>query len=265
MKNTFLITLIISCAYPFIGFSQDSTYIDDLAKETSIQHATYIRYKTKTDSGWKVTDYWLNHKVQMTGLFVDDSCHTKQGEFNTYDTSGNHITRIMYYRGKTEGKETYYYDNKQIRVEGNNKAGEHDGEWIGYFKDGKLSGKAVYEKGKQVSATFFDENGNQDHSKTVFQREAVYPSGTASLYQFLGQKLKYPNKAVRNNIQGRVVVQFKVTEEGKLTDIRLNTSVEKTLDAEALRVVRMIPDWEPAIIGGIPTYSYFKLPIDFKF
>jgi len=93
---------------------------------------------------------------------------------------------------------------------------------------------------------------------------ASYPDGTPAIYQFINKTVKYPKQALKNNIQGRVIIQFKISEEGKVIDVSVAQSVEKSLDEEALRVIRLMPDWKPALFGGLPFTSYFKLPIEFK-
>ncbi|HMH21219.1 MAG TPA: energy transducer TonB [Puia sp.] len=75
--------------------------------------------------------------------------------------------------------------------------------------------------------------------------------------------MRYPDSAVNYEIQGTVVVGFNITKDGKVSDLKLITRVDKSLDDEALRVMRMMSDWEPEIIGGILCDSYHKQPIIF--
>lgn len=81
---------------------------------------------------------------------------------------------------------------------------------------------------------------------------------------YLSTSLQYPKKAVRNKIEGVVLLQFIVSEKGKVTDITIIKSVEKSLDEEAVRVVKNMPDWEPAIWGGKFSKSFKRLPISFQ-
>lgn len=255
--------LILAAEMPVIA--QDTTYLNAGWKETTADKATYFRIKMKTDSGWRVTDYYRSGKIQMKGLFLDDSLHMPQGETSWYNDKGGIIRSCSFLQGKAEEKETYYYDNGRKKATGTNKAGEKDGEWQGFYQSGKPSGKAIYEKGKQVSAVFFQEDGSVDKSKKIFMKQANYPGGPEQLLRYLNKAFKYPEIAVKKKIEGTVIVEFKVTKDGTITGIRVVESVDKSLDAEALRVIREMSDWEPAMIGGIPIDSYQKQPIVFHF
>jgi protein TonB len=264
MIKTTLIALLLAAVCELPSIAQDTTYLNSNWKETTADKAAYFRIKIKRDTGWQLTDYFRSGKIQMTGSYSDESCNISQGEFIWYDDKGAINRRCSYVQGKAEGSETYYYNNGHKKVTGTNNAGEQDGEWIGYYPSGRLSGKASYEKGKQVSATFFHEDGSPDKTVTEFMKEASYPGGQPKFLRFLMKTLRYPEIAIKNNIQGTAVILFKVSKEGTISDIKVVESVDKSLDEEALRVVSLTHQWEPAIIGGIASDSYHKQPIVFR-
>jgi TonB family protein len=146
----------------------------------------------------------------------------------------------------------------------NYKNGELDGECTGFYPSGKISGKARYRNGQQLSASFFHEDGSPDDKQTIFYTEAEFPGGPPQWLRFLNKTTRYPEKAYKNNIQGTVIVLFMVTKEGKLKDITVVQSVDPLLDAEAVWVMKKSPDWQPAIIGGLPDDQYKKQPIVFR-
>jgi TonB family protein len=261
MKNLTLLIIILTGILQLQA--QDTTYFNAAWKETTAAKSSYYRLKTKTDSGWLVKDYFHNGKPQMTGLFKDDSLKIGHGQFTWYDEKGlNRRTTLQ--NGKPEGTEIYFYPNGHIKATGNNKAGEMDGEWLGYYTNGKPSGKATYANGKQLSATFFDEDGTRNKSITQFMQESEYPGGPSQLLKFIGKTVKYPEAATKNNIEGTVIVNFKVTKDGIPTDFKVIRSVDKNLDAEALNVLRQMPEWKPGVLGGIPTDTYKSQPITFQ-
>lgn len=106
--------------------------------------------------------------------------------------------------------------------------------------------------------TFPDKN-----IKTVCDTMPCFPGGMDSLFQFIHRNLKYP---VRGDycIQGRVIIRFVVTREGKIKDPVVRRGIEYYFDEEALRVVRLMPDWEPAIHNGEKVDCYFTLPMLFR-
>jgi TonB family protein len=264
MSKPLLFTLNLVVFFRQAALAQDTTYYNASWKETTADSASYFRLKIKKDIVWHVRDCFKTGKTQMAGSYSDDSCHIKQGEFTWYDDKGNLYHRCMYIQGNAEGAETLYFNNGHKRTEGMNKAGNPEGEWVGYYPSGKLSAKARFRGGKQVAGSFFQEDGKANPEVTLFSRDANYPGGPPAFLHFLGRTMRYPDTAVNREIQGTVMVGFNISADGKATDIKVLQSVDKFLDAEAVRVIRLMADWEPLIIGGIPCDSYHKQPIIFK-
>ena len=73
----------------------------------------------------------------------------------------------------------------------------------------------------------------------------------------------YPEAAKEKGIQGKVVVKFCITSRGNVKGYEVTQSVSPELDAEALRVVKTITRFEPAIVDGKPVSAWFYLPITF--
>ena len=82
--------------------------------------------------------------------------------------------------------------------------------------------------------------------------------------------MTYPAQAKLNHIQGRVYAGFMVDRKGKIKDIRILSGVNEELDNEAIRVLKLMPDWTPGSAGGSAVdvqYTYFLdfiLPKDMK-
>ena len=81
---------------------------------------------------------------------------------------------------------------------------------------------------------------------------------------FLRVNVKYPESAFKRNVQGTVVMTFVVDKTGKIGEIKVAKSVDKALDAEAIRVCKLLPDFYPAMQDGEPISMWFTLPITFK-
>ena len=91
-----------------------------------------------------------------------------------------------------------------------------------------------------------------------------FPGGDAALIKYLSYHINYPPMAMKNNIQGRVVVQFVVTKTGKVGEVKVVRGVDRDLDNEAVRVVRSLPDFIPGNMNGEPVNVWFTLPVTFK-
>lgn len=96
------------------------------------------------------------------------------------------------------------------------------------------------------------------------EKQAEFPGGIQALMQWLSMNVRYPEDAMKNDAQGRVIVKFVVNPDGSISDPTVLKSVEPLLDQEAIRVVMAMPKWEAAENNGQKVASYFNLPIAFK-
>lgn len=96
------------------------------------------------------------------------------------------------------------------------------------------------------------------------EKQAEFPGGIQALMQWLSMNVRYPEDAMKNDVQGRVIVKFVVNPDGSISDPTVLKSVEPSLDQEAIRVVMAMPKWEAAENNGQKVASYFNLPIAFK-
>lgn len=92
----------------------------------------------------------------------------------------------------------------------------------------------------------------------------VFMGGYEGLMNFLQQNLGYPQDAIKQGIEGRVAVQFTVSKDGSTKDINIVRSLFPSCDAEAVRVVSIIPKWIPGKLKGKPVDAIYTLPLSFK-
>lgn len=84
------------------------------------------------------------------------------------------------------------------------------------------------------------------------------------MQKWVYQYLKYPQAAVENGRQGRVLVDFVITDEGKVRDVRVLKGVDELLDAEAVRVISASPDWKPGRVRGQKVNTELSLYVEFR-
>ncbi len=109
-------------------------------------------------------------------------------------------------------------------------------------------------------------SGNSEDSEIfqVVEEQPMFPGGMQEMMKFLQQNIKYPKEAQEQGKQGRVIVQFVVNKDGSITGDSVVRSVDPLLDAEALRVVRSMPNWTPGKQKGEPVRVRFTLPVSFR-
>ena len=84
------------------------------------------------------------------------------------------------------------------------------------------------------------------------------------LDKWVYQYLKYPAAAIRDGIQGRVMVDFIIEKDGRVTDVRVVKGVSEELDAEAIKVVSASPKWKPGRLNGNKVRVSLTIPVEFK-
>ena len=104
-----------------------------------------------------------------------------------------------------------------------------------------------------------------DGESIVFVDEMPeFPGGQSHLHRYLIHNMRYPNEAREENITGTVYVEFFVEPTGEITDVKVKKSVHEALDAEAVRVIKGMPKWEPGKAKGEPVRTSMTLPIKFS-
>ncbi len=92
---------------------------------------------------------------------------------------------------------------------------------------------------------------------------ASFPGGEKALASYIDKNLKYPQPSISNGIEGVVHVKFLVKTDGTLQNLSIVRLVDPDLEAEAIRLVKGMPDWNPATVGGNPIDSETSVPITF--
>lgn len=90
-----------------------------------------------------------------------------------------------------------------------------------------------------------------------------YPGGEEAMGDFLSQNVQVPAKARQARVSGDVVVQATVDTSGKLLNPTIAKGLTPECNAEALRVVRAMPAWQPATRRGVPVAILVQVPVPF--
>lgn len=98
----------------------------------------------------------------------------------------------------------------------------------------------------------------------VVETPPSFPGGQTELMKLIAQSVRYPVDAYRDRVQGRVVMQFVVDKDGKVTLPTVVRGVCESIDEEAKRVVMQLPDFIPGKLRGEPVAVRYTLPVLFK-
>tara|TARA_B110000467_G_C18297608_1_gene469073 strand:- start:9 stop:1511 length:1503 start_codon:yes stop_codon:yes gene_type:complete len=107
-------------------------------------------------------------------------------------------------------------------------------------------------------------NNEEDSVYNIVEQSAVFPGGDLGLMRFIQRNVKYPKIAKEHNITGKVYVAYTINKQGNVTNIKIVKGVNKYLDEEALRVIKSLPKYKPAMHFGKPVNSTYTIPINFS-
>ena len=154
-----------------------------------------------------------------------------------------------------------------------------------------------YRNAKYNGKKAIDEVKGEDPIFNTPEKLPEFPGGAEKMMKFISENVKYPKEAVEKGLTGRVIVRFVVEKDGSLTNLEIMKSVEQggqggqqqaqqpqagevtvvgyaksettvspseLLDEEALRVVRLMPKWQPAMEKGKVVRTHFTIPLIFR-
>lgn len=109
-----------------------------------------------------------------------------------------------------------------------------------------------------------EQQKEEEEQLRVVEDLPQFPGGPLEFLKWLTRNLKYPPSAQQQHVQGKVVTEFIVNKDGSVTDCKVVQSLRADCDAEALRVLRMMPRWTPGIDHDKPCRTKVCIPIVFK-
>lgn len=106
--------------------------------------------------------------------------------------------------------------------------------------------------------------GEESKGRVPQQVDPSFPGGVSARTDFLSKNIVYPQECLSAGVEGVVIVKYKVASDGSLSDFAIvESSGNKLLDTEALRVVSLFPAHKPCKIKGEPVSCYLTLPVSF--
>ena len=291
MKNI-LSLFIIFFIGSNISFGKDTItvyYDSDWEKVRSIKKAVYYRKAFKDTQGqYIVKDYFLNGDLQMSGTYITKKFEIKNGTFIYYYDNGQKKSEYNYVKNKRYGDCATWFDSGQIASKSSYDANGKTGKWIEWFKDGgtdneehflndlkhgectyyhysgKISAIEYYTNGKFIRSRYFDEQGSELPENLSKEVDPEFVGGEDMMARFIQDNIKYPSQAVKKNIKGTSYIHFIVQTDGSLSDVKVLKSAHPLLDAEAIRVIKKMPNWIPGKQYNRVVRVKFVLPIRFN-
>lgn len=89
------------------------------------------------------------------------------------------------------------------------------------------------------------------------------PGGMSALLQYIGKNIKYPPMALRNQVEGKVFVNFVIGPDGSISDVKVQKGIGSGCDEEAARVIKGLPKWTPGKQNGRAVSVSYAVPVTF--
>lgn len=242
----------------FAVLSVSNTAFSQKTVETHYINADGDTVKTKTEARY----YYV---VQTNG---------KSRISFKYDTSDLMLSETYYRKDKvstttrdsgwwTFGICREWYPSGQLKFDGKYVFGQLHDTLTTFYPSGALRRKDVYFKDSLLLGQCYA----QDSSKIAYfpyQEQPEFKGGQRKMFEFLANSVKYPKKSREDGVEGTIYVGFVVNKTGEIVDIKIRRGVSPELNAEAVRVVKLMPKWKAGKQDGELVRVAYTLPIKFQ-
>lgn len=120
------------------------------------------------------------------------------------------------------------------------------------------------EEGKMAEKPAIQMNTDENLVYNIVQQMPEFVGGQSALEKYLLNNLRYPAEALKNNIEGIVVVRFNIMKDGSIKDAQILRGINASCDEEALRLIQNMPKWNAGKHNGKNVHCSYTLPIKFK-
>lgn len=191
---------------------------------------------TYFDSDWKATTKEKSSYYRITKTTESGKGYDVEDYFNS---------------GKIQMKGTYISLSPEVK----------NGTFTWYYENGNKETETVYENNVQKSSQHWDQAGNIEARK--IEKQPTFPGGMGNFYKYISENFRYPSV---NNFRpkGIIRISFVVDKDGSISDVYASETLDPYLDAEAVRVVKNSPKWEPGIQDGKVVRVKYNVPISMK-
>ncbi len=264
-------TLILVVAHYASAQTKTVDYYNERGiKLSSAEGAYSFVYTEANSSGGGTRTRFLIADSTKVSLFTyssfkgDSTEAILDGTYSLWHSNGKLSEKGNHKNNKFDGKVSTWFENGQLSYEKFYVNGKLQDTLKGYYEDGTVRRVEVYKEGEMVEGKVFSKEGaNLPYFPAMVMPE--FPRGEQAMMAYISQNIKYPKKAIRNDISGLVVVSFIVEKDGYIKTPEVIRSVSNDLDAEAIRVIQTMPRWKPGLNENNPVPVRFNLPVRFAF
>lgn len=196
----------------------------------------------------------------LAGLLSPENGYGQADTLYAVDGSLKEVGTLV--DGFKDGLWIAYYPGGSMKARGSFDMGYKTGQWIWYHENGEVSSVEKWNRGRYRQGSYWDDQGNPSDISEVFT-DPQYPGGIEAFTKMIVENIRYPEEIVEKGLEGRVVLEFRISSNGRLVNPKPIESAHPELDREAIRVVLLSDLWIPATFHGKRTSSSYTFPISF--
>ncbi|MCR5889427.1 TonB family protein [Hymenobacter sp. J193] len=259
-----LLTGLLVCPQVVAQTSARTYYTVNGRRTTFPDSAAYYTLVRKQGVGGTITTYQLSgrrlHQEQYSHLRAGQR-HGMSTEWSA--TTGRRTSNCSFSRGQLQGMAQAWYQNGRRRWQVEYQQGKRHGALRAWYPSGRLMRVESYRAGVRTAAHCYARSG-KDTTWFEFERSAQFAGGNEGLKNWCSRTLRYPALALRNQVEGIIWVQFVIDARGRTQNLRITKPLGSGTDEEVLRLLKIMPAWEPAVVAGLPTAVLYELPVEFR-
>ncbi len=291
----FLLIILITCGVGIISCPKyedhHSTIKQEINQVINKEVSSHINNDSNEESFWtllassicsNITEYLIDNKLYVDNHFIfsvgkinidGEEQIVSIGAFNHVFTqikeqvneylskleSQDNAQNEKQLTKKKRSKKNTQKKKKKTFIKSQHKEEKEDNEPI---FDTYHSNNFENSEGNAVEENIIVENTEKVY--TAVEQMPQFPGGDATLMKYLNNNINYPQEAMKNGLEGRVIVQFVVTKNGTIGEVKIIRSVDPELDKEAIRLCKSLPKFTPGRMNGKAVNVWYTLPITFK-
>ncbi|GAB3846836.1 hypothetical protein GCM10028822_07410 [Hymenobacter terrigena] len=218
---------------------------------------TYIGSDNHVLPGPEGAHHWLEYvyRDSLSGTIRQYSAAGKLQESTPYADMA-HLIKL--------GPKTTFYDNGNVRSKEDFVAAKRNGEFVVYYPEGQVKRRETYVADVRQTGECFAEDGSTVPFYEYTRMPSYKGGGTDKMTRAIAANVRYPDEALRNQIQGRVFVAFEVGLNGEVANAKVVKGLGYGLDEAALNAVKKLTGFVPGQLDGVPVAVSFTLPVIFS-
>lgn len=231
---------------------------------TGPDSAAYYTVVHKQGAGGSITTYRPNGQRLHQEQYSQLRSGQRHGFSTEWDAAtGRRVARYPYQYGKLQGVAQAWYPSGRPRWQLTYQHGQRHGVLRAWYPSGRLMRQETYRAGRRTAARCYTRAG-RDTAWFAFERPARFVGGEQALHAWLIQHLRYPAVDMRNQVEGNAWARFVIDVKGQVQNPEIIKGISNSTDEEVLRLLKMMPAWEPAVVSGRAVAVPCELPVEFR-